>query len=76
MNISSILDLNRLGLILDQTPKFPLNVIFCGLFLSITNWIKGHLLCEIVILEVICLLLEISQRIDRPVLEAIISSAN
>lgn len=59
MDIGSVLDLNRLFQVGNQSPKLSLNILLGDRSMAVELVVEWHLLLKVTLLEVVCLLLEL-----------------
>lgn len=76
VNVGTILDFDGLLNIGNETPKFGLNILFGDGTVAAENRVEWHLLLEVALLEVCRLLLELLERIQTTLFEAVLAVAN
>lgn len=76
VNVSAILNLDRFRDVFNKAPELSLHIVFGRAPLGICDGIKLHSRVEIVVLETVCLFLELFQRVDTTFLKAVVVGAN
>jgi hypothetical protein len=64
MDVGAILNLDGFSQALDQSPKFAFHVVLGLSPMSIQHRVKGHFGSKIILLEAVCFLLELLERVD------------
>jgi hypothetical protein len=60
----------------NKFPELSLNIVLCLAAMCVKHGIKGHFGSKILLLELVCLFLELLERVDATIFETEFSCAN
>jgi hypothetical protein len=76
MDVCSVFNFNGFCEVLNKSPKLALDLVLCDWLMGVGHWVKWRFAGEMGLLEGLCLLLELLERVHAAVFEPKLASTD